>query len=138
MAKVIGTAEAENNGLLYSTLVKVNQHALLSDETPEFGGKDTGPSPIDYICVALASCTVMTMRMYAKRKQWKVDDIKVKVDMVKGTDQPSGKNTFYCQVRITGDLDEAQHKRLLEIAKACPIHRLLCKPSDVVMVDPLP
>jgi putative redox protein len=134
VSKIIATAEAENRGERYATKVSVHQHVLVSDELPEFGGKDLGPSPGDYVCIALASCTVMTLRMYADRKQWKVDDIKVKVNLVKGTDMGSGKNTFYCDVTVTGELDETQYKRLMEIARACPIHRLLCKPSDVVVV----
>jgi putative redox protein len=114
--------------------MRVHQHELLADELPEAGGMDTGPAPADYLCASLASCKTITLRMYARRKQWKVDVIKVKVDLVKGDQMESGNNTFFCEVTVTGELDTEQRKRLLEIAKACPVHRLLSKPSDIVTI----
>jgi len=134
VAKIIATAEAENRGEIYTTHIKVHQHELLADELAEVGGLDTGPAPGDYVCSALASCKTITLRMYSKRKGWNVDVIKVKVDLVKGDQMASGNNTFFCEVSITGDLDEEQRKRLLEISKSCPIHRLLSKPSDIVTI----
>lgn len=134
MSKIIASAEAQNNGEKFATKVSVHQHQILADELPEYGGKDLGPAPADYVCVALASCTVMTIQMYASRKQWKIGNIKVKVNLVKGSDMSSGQNTFFCEVTVDGDLEDAQQKRLLEIARACPIHRLLTKPSEVVTV----
>src|SRR2546423_362987 len=134
MSKIIAGAEAINNGEHYATQLTVNQHQLISDELPESGGMDLGPAPGDYICMGLASCTVMTLRMYTERKKWKVGQIKAKVTLVKGSDMPSGKNTFYCEISISGELNEEQHKRMMEIAKACPIHRQLTKTSDVVTV----
>lgn len=134
MPKIIATAEAENTGELYSTNIKVHQHELLADELAEAGGTDTGPAPADYLCTALASCKTITVRMYARRKQWKVDTIKVKVNLVKGDQMESGNNTFFCEVTVTGELDAEQRARLLEIAKACPVHRLLSKPSDIVTI----
>ena len=134
MPKIIATAEAENTGDIYSTNIKVHQHALLADELAEVGGMDTGPAPSDYLCTALASCKVITLRMYAKRKAWNVGTIRVKVNLVKGDDMASGNNTFFCEVSVSGELDDTQRTRLLEIAKACPVHRLLSKPSDIVTI----
>lgn len=134
MSKIIATAEVENKGEHYLSAVTVRQHHLVVDEPEDSGGKDTGPAPGDFLCAALASCTAITLRMYAERKQWKVETIWVKVNLVKGEDLPSGNSTFFCEVRLTGELDEAQHRRMMEIAKKCPIHRLLTKPSEVVTV----
>lgn len=134
MPKIIATAEAQNRGEKYATKLRVHEHSFLSDELPEFGGQDLGPAPGDYLCMALASCTVMTLRMYAERKQWKVNEISVTVNLVKGTDMSSGQHTFFCEVKVTGELGAEQQKRLMEIAKACPIHRLLTRPSEVVTV----
>jgi putative redox protein len=130
MSKVIASAAAQNNGELYSTKIEVNGHSFFADEPVALSGKGTGPTPVDFLCGALASCTVMTLRMYAERKKWKVDEIQVKVNLVK---EPE-KNTFYCEVKVTGDLTEEQHKRLLEIAKVCPVHKMITRPNDVVMV----
>lgn len=84
--------------------------------------------------MSLASCTAITLRMYADRKGWPVPEISVTVNLVKGTDMPSGNNTFYSEVSWKGELTPEQEKRLMEIAKACPIHRLLTKPSDVITI----
>ncbi|HEY0611764.1 MAG TPA: OsmC family protein, partial [Chitinophaga sp.] len=134
VSKIIATAEAENRGELYTTYIKVHQHEQLADELPEVGGMDAGPAPGDYLCSALASCKTITLRMYARRKGWNVDVIKVKVDLVKGDQMASGNNTFFCEVTVTGDLDAEQRGRLLEISKSCPVHRLLSKPSDIVTI----
>jgi putative redox protein len=130
--KIIATAEAENTGELYATQARLRQHTLLVDEAAEFGGQDQGPMPGDLLCLSLASCKVITLRMYANRKGWPLQQIKVTVDLVKGSGEGGSQHTFVCAVSLTGDLDEAQRSRLLEISKACPVQRLLAKPSEVV------
>lgn len=132
--KIIASGQAENTGDIYKTEIKVNQHLLIADEPPEAGGKDEGPAPGDYLCMSLASCKAITLRMYAQRKDWKVDVIKVKVNLVKGSDIESGNNTFFSEVYVEGDLDDEQKARMLQIAKACPIDRLLMKSSDSISV----
>ena len=131
-SKIIASAWAENTGGIYRTELLINQHILVSDEPKSIGGKDEGPAPGDFLCMSLASCKVITLRMYVQRKGWKVDTISVKVDLVKATEMETGNNTFFCELKVTGDLDEEQRIRLLDISKACPIHKLLNKPSDVV------
>lgn len=129
--KIIATAEATNETEELTTGINVHQHKMTVDEPVEFGGKDLGPSPVDYLCAALASCKVITLRMYAKRKQWPLNSINIKVNLVKGENLPSGNNTFFCELSVTGDLNDEQLKRLLEISKACPVQRMLAKPMDV-------
>lgn len=132
--KIIASGQAENTGDIYKTELKINQHLLIADEPPEAGGKDEGPAPGDYLCMSLASCKAITLRMYAQRKDWKVDVIKVKVNLVKGSEMESGNNTFFSEVDIKGDLSDEQKARMLQIAKACPIDRLLIKSSDSISV----
>ncbi len=132
--KIIASATAENTGEIYKTELKINQHLLIVDEPKEAGGKDEGPAPGDYLCMSLASCKVITLRMYAQRKNWKADAIKIKVNLVKGADMESGNNTFFCEVDIKGDLTDEQKSRMMEIAKACPFDKLLRKPNDIVSV----
>ena len=132
MPKIIATAEVVNTGESYTSNIRVNQHSFIVDEPLEKGGQDIGPAPGDYLCAAVASCKAITLRMYVQRKQWNVDEIKVSVNLVLGTQMSSGNNTFYCQINFKGDLDDEQQKRLLVIANSCPLHRLLSKPSDVV------
>jgi putative redox protein len=131
--KIIAIAEAENNGEVYTTHSRMRQHSMLVDESIQYGGQDLGPMPGDLLCLSLASCKVITLRMYAQRKGWPVKQIKVTVQLVKASQQESGsQHTFVCELSLTGELDEAQRARMLEISKACPIQRLLAKPSEVV------
>src|SRR6185437_13053536 len=116
----------------YTSDVSINQHDLLVDEPMEKGGEDLGPAPGDYLCAALASCKAITLRMYAQRKQWKIEEIKVTANLVLGKESASGNNTFFCRISFKGDLDKEQQKRLLIIANSCPLHKLLSKPSDIV------
>lgn len=132
MSKIIATARAENNTGSYTTELQVNQYTFIADEPKDIGGQDLGPKPGDYLCMALASCTAITLRMYAQRKGWSIEQISVKVDLAKSDDTPAGNQTFYCEVSVKGNLAEEQMARLLQIAKACPIHRLLTRPCDVI------
>ena len=132
MEKVIATAEVINNGNQYTSNVTINQHDLLVDEPIEKGGEDLGPAPGDYLCAALASCKAITLRMYAERKKWEVEKIKVTVNLLKGDQKSLVQNTFVCELSVTGNLDEEQLRRLEVIANSCPLHKLLSKPNQIV------
>ncbi len=132
MATLIATAEVINNGNGYTSNITINQHELLVDEPIEKGGEDMGPAPGDYLCAALASCKAITLRMYAQRKKWKVEQIKVKVDLIKGDQTSPALHTFICELSFTGTLDEEQLKRLEVIANSCPLHKLLTRPNKII------
>ena len=131
--KFMGTAEAQNIGDQFTTTIKSNSFEYVADEPEAIGGKNIGPSSGDYLCMALASCKAITLRMYVQRKQWKVDSIHVNASLVKGNQLASGVNTFYCEITVAGDINSDQEKRLEEIAKVCPVSRLLGKQNDVVI-----
>ena len=133
-AKIIASAEAENKGELYTTSVRSGEHSWVADEPAAAGGTNAGPAPGDLLCMALASCKSITLRMYVQRKQWNIDVINVKVNLVRRNEIPAVPNTFYCEVNVSGDIDEDQRKRVLQIAKACPVSRLLGKPNEVVTI----
>src|SRR5664279_5726555 len=132
MGKVIAAAEVINNGNQYTSDVSINQHDLLVDEPMEKGGEDLGPAPGDYLCAALASCKAITLRMYAQRKGWKIEEIKVKVDLVKNSQSEPVSNTFVCELSFVGNLDEEQMKRLEVISGSCPLHKLLSRPTEII------
>lgn len=116
----------------YQTRISVRKHELIADEPESLGGRDEGPTPFDLVCSALASCTTITVRMYADRKGWPVESIEARVEHAR---VPAGEGTrvdrFTLTVAFTGELDEAQRARLLEIAGRCPVHRMLVAGSIV-------
>lgn len=132
MPNIIATAEAENTGEAYTTTLQTNRHMLIADEPFDLGGQDLGPAPGDFLCMALASCMVITLRMYITRKGWEISWIKAKVNLVKSTDNAAGNNIFYCSVSFGKKLSTEQREKLCKIAKACPLHRLLNKPSEII------
>lgn len=131
ITKITATAEALNCGDVFTTHLKVGDHEMIADEPLTIGGLDCGPSPGAYLCMSLASCTAITLRMYVKRKGWQIENIKVSVSFVRA-ESPAAPNTFYCELDFEGPIDEEQRAKLLEISKACPVHRLLGKPNDVI------
>jgi len=103
--------------------VKVGTHNLISDEPVESGGDDLGPSPQELLAAALASCTAVTMEMYAQRKGWDVSGILVDV---RYTPAERGCPTrFELIMKMPAHLDEEQVERLRAIAAKCPVHRTL-------------
>ena len=99
------------------------------DEPVAFGGLGSGPNPYDLISAALGSCTAMTIRLYADRKDWPLDRVRVKVVHVRAT--LTARDVFEREIGMTGALDDAQRSRLIEIAMRCPVHLLLERGSDV-------
>jgi putative redox protein len=112
----------------YKTNLLLDNHSLIADEPIDAGGQDAGPTPGDFLRISLASCTAITLRMYADRKGFDVAQIEVKVH----TERTETKTTFHRQVLLTGNLDEAQRARMLQIANACPIHKVFMHPIEVV------
>jgi putative redox protein len=111
----------------YRTELITDTHTVFADEPIAIGGKDTAPGPGDFLRMSLASCTAITLRMYANRKGFNVKGIEVKVN----TEDVDGKTIFHSIVQIDGDLDEQQRKRMLQIARMCPIHKVLTNPIEV-------
>ena len=103
--------------------LKVRAHKLTADEPIEDGGEDAGPSPQELLAASLASCTAITMEMYAKRKGWNTDGLEIDVDY---TPADRGSPTrFNLVMRMPAHLSEEQVEKLRVIAAKCPIHRTL-------------
>lgn len=145
-----GVVARETGRGRYETEMKVGRHAMLADEPAGVGGGDKGPSPYDYLSMALAACTVMTLRMYADRKGWRglsfeVDVRHAKVHAADCADcaddvvERGGMiDRFERRVIVRGETDEATRKRLVEIADKCPVHRTLEHGGAVVTVAGAP
>jgi putative redox protein len=104
-------------------VVKVRTHDVTVDEPTESGGTNTGPSPQELLAASLASCTAVTMEMYAQRKGWTLGDVSVAVDY---TPAERGCPTrFRLTLRLPDDITDEQAERLRVIAAKCPVHRTL-------------
>ncbi len=114
-------------------VVVTDSHALIADEpTPE--GENLGPNPYELLLAALGTCTAMTLRLYADRKAWDLQTVRVELshERVHARDcaeceQQSGSRIDLIRryIVVTGALDDTQRERLLQIAERCPVHRTL-------------
>ncbi len=103
--------------------VRIRDHRLTVDEPGDQGGTDSGPSPQELLAASLASCTAITMGMYADRKGWEIGDTEVTCSY---TPAERGCPTrFSLKLRFPPELDETQVQRLSVIAAKCPVHRTL-------------
>ncbi len=117
----------------FKTAMSVGGHALLADEPLSYGGTNLGPTPYDYLSAALASCTSMTLRMYADRKKLDFEAATVTVKHSKvhaedcvDCDTVTGKvDEFRRTISLEGELTDAEKARMLEIADRCPVHKTL-------------
>jgi putative redox protein len=116
----------------YKTTLLSGQHQLLGDEPKPQGG-DLGPTPYDYLMMALGSCTAMTVRMYADRKEWDLAEVEVKLHHEKlhaedceACESKEGYvHVIKKEVKFKGNLDEKQLTRLLDISTRCPVQKTL-------------
>jgi putative redox protein len=119
--ELLVSAEAHITHAQYQTIVTSDNHTLIADEPAELGGTDKGMSPYNLLLASLASCTVITLRMYIDRKMWVVNDIGIHLDMFK---TQSGVR-IESKLTFKGAITDEQKKRLITIADACPIHKIL-------------
>ncbi len=127
---VVRVTEADPSGFLQDIQSGPRHHSV-ADEPASYGGTDRGMSPYGFVASGLGACTSMTIRMYARRKQWPLTGITVDVchDKVHAQDADlanDGKvDLFRRKIRLEGTLDPEQRAKLLEIADKCPVHRTL-------------
>ena len=117
----------------YAHEVEIDGHTVIVDEPTEAGGANLGPSPTRLIAGALASCTAITVEMYAGRKGWELGDIEVVVDMEFG--QSSFPTSFVVTMKLPKELSPEQQQRLVEMARKCPVHRALSGDTQVTIED---
>ena len=104
----------------YQVDIHVGRHRLHVDEPASHGGTDTGPTPFGMLLSAVGSCTAITLRMYAERKAWPLEDVRVHTAYEKAAD---GSGRITRRIDLVGPLDDAQRARLLDIAERTPVTR---------------
>ena len=126
-------------GVGFAQQITAGEHHLMCDEPESVGGTDIGPGPYDLLLAALGSCTSGTIALYARRKQWSLEAVRVRLRHAKvhATDcgdcetKPVKLDRIERDIELVGALDDAQRERLLEIANKCPVHRTLTSEIDI-------
>ncbi|GAA3617082.1 alpha/beta fold hydrolase [Flavivirga amylovorans] len=122
----------------FTTSIQTKNHTMIADEPASIGGDDFGPSPYEYLNAGLVACTAMTLKMYAQRKQWDLQEVFVYVthsrkhsdDLGLEIEMPTYLDHISKKLKFVGNLDEKQKERLKEIASKCPVHKTIA--SEVV------
>ena len=117
----------------FTTSIQTKKHSFIADEPASVGGDDFRPSPYDFLSAGLAACTVMTLKLYAERKKWDLQEVFVYItyskkhsdDLDIDVDKPTRFDHLQKKLKFIGNLDEKQTQRLKEIASKCPVHKTL-------------
>lgn len=117
----------------FTTSIQTAKHHFIADEPNTAGGDDFGPSPYDFLSAGLAACTVMTLKLYAERKQWDLQEVYAYItyskkhsdDLMMDTDKPRRIDHLSKKLTLIGNLDDTQKQRLKDIAAKCPVHKTL-------------
>ena len=121
LTRIKASARRDGGSLRHS--VQVRDHQLMVDEPVDLGGDDTGPDPQELLAVSLATCTAITMEMYAARKGWDIGHVEVDVEYSPA--ERGAPTKFQLVMRLPDNLPQEQVERLRVIAAKCPVHRAL-------------
>jgi putative redox protein len=112
----------------YVVSLHARHHEVLADEPTTLGGNDQGLTPYELLLAGLGACTSITLKMYAQRKGWVLNDVDVKLKMAVNRDEVP---VITRKIKVQGELTPDQCDRLLQIANSCPVHRLLSNPIQI-------
>lgn len=136
---ILRVSEADPSGFLQD-IRSGDNHTAVADEPIAFGGTNQGMTPYGFLSAALGACTSMTIRMYARRKKWPLEHVRVDISHAKShfqdaeTEVVTKVDVFDREIYLTGDLTDEQRTRLLEIADKCPVHKTLEQSSRITSI----
>lgn len=113
----------------YLTTITYKNNHIIVDEPIALGGQDAGMNPVALLGASLASCTCITIKMYANKKEWEIKDVNVEV--ILQHDIQSADITFHKIISITGSISMAEKERLFKVANSCPVNKILSKSSTI-------
>ena len=116
------------DGAPYRTVLTARGITAIADEPADHGGRDQGLRPHELLLSALASCTAITLRMYADRKQWDTGGITVQAALERTQAGRAVESRIHLEIAFGKEMPADQRERLLQIASACPVHRTLESP----------
>ena len=114
----------------YQVKIEANGNTIIADEPINEGGLNKGFNPNELLAASLAACTSITLRMYANHKKWELQEVHVDVNLE--WDKTTNKTTINRNIELIGNLDDAKRTRLLAVANACPVHKIL---SNTIQID---
>jgi len=109
----------------YQCTIEWRNGKFIADEPPSVGGEDTGPDPYTLLLSSLASCKLITLRMYIDRKGWEIDKIAISVNLYQETKSEMTTTIIDCDILFLSPVSEEQKMKLVEIAKNCPVSKIL-------------
>lgn len=112
----------------YTTTITHGSNTIIADEPEELGGQDEGFNPSALLLSALGSCKAMTVKMYADRKKWDLEEVSIKLSYESLKSELQQTTYIKCHISFKGDLDNIQKDRLLQISEKCPIHKIMSNP----------
>ena len=130
---------AKINLTKYKTIIVTGNHELIADEPVPFG-QDLGPNPYDFLLTALGACVTMTLRMYADRKGWDLEEVQVHLDQsrvyAEDCEECESEDGYVHviekKLKFIGELSEEQIQRLLESSDKCPVHKTLTNEIKII------
>lgn len=128
------TAITELDQSNYLTKIYADGHFIYADEPEEKGGTNEGMTPMALLLASLGSCTAITIRMYADRKNIPLGAIKIHLAIAKKEEEVNLSTRITRTIELTGDLTFEQRERIIEIADRCPVHRMLSNPIQIETV----
>ncbi len=113
----------------YKTEIQAGNHIVMADEPTELGGGNLGFTPTELLESSLAACTAMTIRLYADRKGWDLEKVEIKVGFKRNIS--TNQITFKKEIQLSGNLNQEQREKLLDMGSKCPIEKMITGTIEV-------